>query len=168
LRTRTSALGEALVALAVVLAFALVGVAAGFGWHAWWAPAPKAVVYRREPYFMPDGEFRSTGMYVAIAVPAGLALGILVTWWRRRDPLVAVLAALAGSVAAGAIMLGMGLLLGPGDPTVAARHTAEMATVPGMLRAQPGAAWCAFPFGTMLGALIVLLLVAPPVENSGE
>jgi hypothetical protein len=153
----------------VVLAFALVGVAAGFVWHAWWAPAPKAVVYGHAPYFMPDGEFRSTGMYVAIAAPTGLVLGILTALWRRRDPLVIVLAALVGSIVAGGVMLGMGLLLGPGDPGEAARHTAEMATVPGMLRAQPGAAWCAFPFGTMLGSLMVLLtLASPPVEDAGK
>lgn len=153
--------------LAVVLAFAIVGAAAGVSWHALWAPAPKAVVFQKAPYFMPDGEFRSTGLYVAIAAPVGLVLGLVLTWWCRREPLTMVLAVLAGSVVAGAVMIGVGLLLSPADPQGAARHAAEMTTVPGMLRVQPGAAWCVFPFGAMLGALIVLLTTSPgPVENS--
>lgn len=153
--------------LAVLLAFGLVGAAAGVSWHSLWAPAPKAVVFKKDPYFMPDGEFRSTGMYVVIAAPLGLVLGLILTWWSRRDPLAMVLAVLAGSVVAGAVMIGVGLLLSPADPQGAARHAAELTTVPGMLRVQPGAAWCALPFGAMLGALIVLLTTSPaPVENS--
>jgi hypothetical protein len=155
--------------LAVLLAFGLVGAAAGVSWHALWEPAPEAVVYRRAPYFMPDGEFRSTGLYVAIAAPVGLILGLVLTWWCRRNPLTMVLSVLAGSVVAGAVMIGVGLLLSPADPQEAARHAAEMTTVPGMLRVQPGAAWCVFPFGAMLGALIVLLTTSPAtVEDSRD
>jgi hypothetical protein len=155
--SRRGALGV----LAVVIGFGLVGVIAAVGWHAWWAPAPKAVVYKKNPYFMPDGEFRSTGTYVAIALPVGLVLGLVLTWWRRREPLKMVLALLLGSVVAGGVMLGVGMLLGPADPQVAAQHAADMASVPAMLRVQRGAAWCVFPFGAMLGALIVLLATAP-------
>jgi hypothetical protein len=156
-------------ALAVVLAFGLVGAAAGVSWHALWDPAPKAVVFRHDPYFMPDGEFRSTGMYVAIAAPVGLLLGLVLTWWCRRDPLTMVLSVLAGSVVAGAVMIGVGLLLSPADPQVAARQAADMAMVPGMLRVQPGAAWFVFPCATMLGALTVLLTTSPaPVEDAGR
>lgn len=153
--------------LAVMLAFGFIGAAAGVSWWALWDPAPKAVVFRQEPYFMPDGEFRSTGTYVAIAAPVGLVLGLVLTWWCRRDPLTMVLAVLAGSVIAGAVMIGVGLLLSPADPQASARSAAELSTVPGMLRVQPGAAWCVFPFAAMLGALAVLLTTSPaPVENS--
>lgn len=153
--------------LAVVFGFALVGVAAGVGWHAWWAPAPEAVVFKKDPYFMPDGEFRSTATYVAIALPVGLVLGLGLTWWRRHEPLTMVLALLLGSIVAGAVMLLVGGLVGPDDPQVAAQHLADMATVPGSLRVQPGAAWCVFPFGAMLGALVILLTTSPdPVDSS--
>jgi hypothetical protein len=156
----------ALLALAVVLGSALIGAVAAAGWHVWWAPAPEALVYGKAPYFMPDGEFRSTGTYVAIAWPTGLVLGVIVMVWRRRDPLVALIALVVGAAIAGAVMLAVGMQMGPGDPVAAARHAAEMTSVPGMLRVQPGAAWCAFPFGAVLGALAVLLTTSPvPVER---
>jgi membrane protein DedA with SNARE-associated domain len=143
--------------LGIVVAFAVIGVAAGVGWWLWWRPAPHGVVYEHHPFFLPDEEFRSTGTYVAIAAPVGLVLGVVGTWRLRRDPLMTVLSLVAGAVAGGAAMVLTGWLLGPESALALARHAKDGATAHAALRVQPGAAWCVMPVATAIGCLGVLL-----------
>lgn len=152
--------------LAVVLGYAVLGALCGLGWWLWWRPAPVGVVFEQHPFFLPDEEFRSTGLYVAIAAPVGLVLGGVGSWLLRRTPLLAVLALVGGAVAGGAAMLVTGWLLGPESALALARHAKDGTDVHAALRAQPGAAWCAMPAATALGCLGVLL--STDVHTRGE
>lgn len=144
--------------VAVVLAVSvLVGVALALLWHWWWAPAPEGFVYQRAPFFGPDEEFRSTGTYVALAAPAGVLLGSVVTWLRDSDEVVTLVAVLVGSLLAGGVMLAVGHALGPDTATTVAAGLADGAAVDADLRVQPGPAWLAFPVGALVGCTVVLL-----------
>lgn len=145
----------------MVVGCALVGVACGVGWWLWWKPSPAGVVFEHHPFFQPDEEFRSTGLYVAIAAPVGLLLGVLTSVLLRRDPLVALVLAVVGATAGGAVMLLTGWLLGPESALALARHARDGAVAHAALRVQPGVAWCAMPIATALGCLGVLLAVDP-------
>ncbi|GGO87066.1 hypothetical protein GCM10011584_10790 [Nocardioides phosphati] len=151
----------ALLAAAVVIGCALLGALCGVGWWLWWKPAPSGVVYQHHAFFMPDEEFRATGLYVAIAAPVGLLLGVLGTWRLRRDPLLAVLVLVAGAVAGGAVMLLAGRLLEPASALALARHAKDGAAIHASLRVDFGPAWCAMPFAAVVGCLGVLLSIDP-------
>ncbi len=144
-------------ALAVVLGYAVVGALCGLGWWLWWKPAPVGVVFEHHPFFLPDEEFRSTGMYAAIAAPVGLLLGGLGAWRFRREPLLGVLALVAGACVGAAAMLLVGWFLGPESALAFARDAEDGAKVHAALRAQPGPAWCVMPVATALACLGVLL-----------
>lgn len=153
----------------VLAAFVLAGLLGGVVWHAWWSPAPVGQVFGQYPYFEPDAEFRSTGMYVALAAPMGVVLGALLTWRLPRAPVVTVLSIVLSSVVAGALMLLIGQLLGPADAITAARTMADGAEIRASLRVQPGAPWCAFPAGAVVGVVAVLLgLVPEPVDRGDD
>lgn len=150
----------------VLLSFAVAAVACAFLWHWWWAPAPEGFVVQDMAYFLPDEEFRSTGTYVAVAAPAGVLLGVLLTWLLRRDPLAVLVAVLAGSAGAAAVMAVVGHALGPDSAHAAAQTMEEYASVRADLRVEPGAAWLAFPVGAVTGAFFVLLGGTPaPYED---
>jgi hypothetical protein len=149
------------VVVAIVLGYALAGALCGLGWWLWWKPAPAGVVFEHHPFFMPDEEFRSTGLYVAVAAPVGLVLGSVGTWCLRRTPLLAVLALVAGAVAGGAAMLATGWQLGPESALAFARHARDGAAAHAALRVPPSAAWCAMPVATVIGCLGVLLSIDP-------
>ena len=140
-----------------VLACAAVGAVAGVGWWAWWKPAPVGQVYAHHPFFPPDAEFRSTGLYVAIASAVGLVVGVVGSVLLRRQPLVGVVSLVLGALAGSAAMLLTGWLLGPESALALARHAKDGVEVHASLRVQPGAAWCAMPFATAVGCLGVLL-----------
>ena len=153
----------------VLAAFVLAGLLAGVAWHAWWSPAPIGQVFGHYPYFEPDAEFRSTGMYVALAAPTGLVLGALLTWRLPGDPVVTVVSIVLSSVVAGALMLLLGRLLGPQDAITAARTLADGAEIRASLRVQAGAPWCAFPAGALVGVVAVLVgLVPEPVDRGDD
>lgn len=141
----------------VLVCFAVAGVACAFLWHWWWAPAPEGVAVAQRPFFRPDDEFRSTGTYVAVAAPAGILLGVLLTWLLRSDPLAVLVAVALGSVGAGALMLVVGQALGPESSDNAARALEDFATVRASMDVEPGAAWLSFPLGAVVGAFFVLL-----------
>lgn len=154
--------------IAVVAGCAVLGALCGLGWWLWWRPAPRGIVFEGHPFFLPDEEFRSTGTYVAIAVPVGLLLGGLGCWRLRHRPLFGVLALLAGAVAGGAVMLLTGWLLGPESALALAREAEDGAVVHAALRVQPGVAWFAMPVATALGCLGVLLCVEPHAHAPRE
>ena len=143
--------------LAVVLGYAVLGALCGLGWWLWWRPAPVGVVFEQHPFFLPDEEFRSTGLYVAIAAPVGLLLGGVGAWRLRRDPVLGVLALVAGACAGAGAMLLVGWLLGPDSALAFARDATDGAKVHAALRAQPGPAWCVMPVATAIACLGVLL-----------
>ncbi|MDO7869360.1 hypothetical protein [Nocardioides jiangxiensis] len=147
----------ALAGLLVVVIVAALGAVAGVAWWAWWKPAPVGQVYAHHPFFLPDEEFRSTGLYVGIATAVGLVTGVVGSVLLRRSPLFSVVSLVLGAVAGAAAMILTGWLLGPESAVALARHAKDGASVHAALRVQPGAAWCAMPFATAVGCLGVLL-----------
>lgn len=144
-------------AVIVLAVYAVAGLACAWAWHAWWDPGSTGFVFEKRPYFGPDDEFRSTGMYVAIAAPVGALLGVVLAWVLDHDEVVTLLAAVLGAVLAGGLMMAVGHALGPETATAAAQHLADGADVRSDLRVQPGPAWLAFPLGSLIGTTVVLL-----------
>jgi hypothetical protein len=141
----------------VIGAFALAGVLCALLWHWWWSPAPTGVTYRHDPFFGPDDEFRSTGMYVAIAAPVGALLGVVLTWVLDRDEVVTVVSIVVGGALAAGLMAAVGHALGPESAAAVARRTADFQQVKADLRVQPVAPLLTFPVSALVGALVVLL-----------
>ncbi|MBD8869233.1 hypothetical protein [Nocardioides donggukensis] len=144
-------------AVLVVLGFTVAGALCGWLWHALWAPAPTGVVVGETAYFPPDQEFAGTGLYMLIAVLAGLVLGGVATFLLERDEVVTLAATVLGAVAAGAVMALVGHLLGPESVAEAIARTADYEEVRSDLRVGTPAAYAAFPGGALMGAVLVLV-----------
>lgn len=144
--------------LIVLVAFVVTGAGCGWLWHHLWAPAPTGVAFEGKMYFPDDTVFRGTGLYLLIAVGAGLVLGALLTYLLERDEVLTLVAVVLGAVIAGALMAWVGSMLGPESPQAAADAlTQEPGEVTGALRADPLARWTSFPSGAVVGALFVLV-----------
>ena len=143
--------------LIVLVVFVAAGVVCGWLWHAWWAPAPDAVVVDQRVYYEPDVEFRGTGLYMLVAALAGIALGLLFALLFDRDEVTTLAAVVAGGVLAGLVMAWVGHALGPENAAEVARHTADFEKIDGDLHAGPLAAYAAFPGGAVLGTVAVLI-----------
>jgi len=141
----------------VIGVFALAGVLCALLWHFWWSPAPTGVTYQHDPYFGPDEEFRSTGMYVAIAAPVGALLGVVLTWLLDRDEVVTLVSLVVGGALAAGLMAAVGHALGPESASAVARRTADFQEVKAELRVQPVAPLLTFPVSALVGSLVVLL-----------
>jgi hypothetical protein len=112
-------------------------------------------------------QFGADGWFVVIGVLAGLAAGLALTGWRRRDPLLVVGLLVVGSCLAAALMAVLGHRLGPGDPGAALRGVQLGAKVPERLDVGPqlpgrphqGAfpVYLSWPFGALVGAMFVLV-----------
>ncbi len=155
-RTLGGVRGDVLVVLGGLL---LLGVVCGVLW--WLLVDPAAYTKTRRGGVMSENElsrrFSADGMYVVIAVVAGLVAGIVLTWWRSRDPLLTSCLLVVGSgLAAGAMWL-VGHQLGPGDTAAALRAAKLGAHVPERLDVHVWTAYLAWPVAVLAGALLVLL-----------
>lgn len=151
------------------LGFLVAGALAGVLWQAVWQ-APDGVVFRGDWFFDPAGPdvaFTGAALYVAIAVPVGLALGISAGLLKGREMVTTVTVLLASAVAA-VVMYAVGHTLGPSDPRVLAEDAEDFAAVPAalVLNPEPGrrpwasTALVALPVGA-LGGLSATFLVVP-------
>ncbi|WP_110205155.1 hypothetical protein [Nocardioides daejeonensis] len=144
-------------------AFLLVGVAAAFLWYWWWSPAPATNAYLLDggkPFFEPDQQFRSTGLYLAVAVPVGLVLGAVFMWVYDHDELVTLGLVVVGALAAGLLMVAVGSWLGPDAPQsidVNADYSDGFPTVEAALTASRVAWFLGFPGGALVGSVLVLV-----------
>jgi hypothetical protein len=100
--------------------------------------------------------FNADGWYVVLALVPGFVAGLVLTWWRSRDPLLTSGLLVAGSVAAAAVMAFVGHLLGPPDPStvLASGDVGTRAAV--QLGVTAWTAYLAWPVGVLAGALLVL------------
>ena len=96
-------------------------------------------------------DFGGTGWYVVVATVAGFCLGVLVAWVFERSELATFVAACVGSVLAAWLMSVVGSHLGPPDPVVTARHTADNRHLSSDLRVHGATPWFSFPTGALLG-----------------
>lgn len=149
--------------LVTVLVFVVAGAIAGALWFWLWSPAPETDAYLIDggrPFFDDDLEFRSTGIYLMVAVPFGLVLGALFMWIHDRDELFTLGVVVVGAVAAGLVMAGVGSLIGPGQPEsidVNAAHPNGFPTVKAALDASPVAWFLGLPGGALVGCVVVLV-----------
>lgn len=155
-----AAVRQALIAL---LVFVMAGAVAGALWFWLWSPAPETSAYLIDggrPFFDDDLEFRSTGIYLVVAVPLGLVLGALFMWIHDRDELFTLGVVAVAAVAAGLVMVGVGALLGPGQPEsidVTVAHPDGFPTAKAALEASPVAWFLGFPGGALVGCVLVLV-----------
>lgn len=127
----------------------------------WWQVTPLAEFTRTTSSAQMDEEqlgrqVAADGWYLTIAAVGGLVSGITLLSVRRRDPVAMVLLVAAGSLLAGWLMLRVGHLLGPSDPTAALRHARVGAKVPVPLAIQAQGVFWIWPVTTLLGAVGVI------------
>jgi hypothetical protein len=143
--------------VAVLLAYAAVGVGGGWMWHELWQPATGVVV---DHAWYADAEalrqdFSGTGIYVVVATVAGLVLGLVSAVLGGRRPLVTVVAAVAGSALAAYLMTTVGQGLGPEDPHTLAAKAADGKELPSALAVTGFSPTLAFTFGTLVALAVV-------------
>jgi hypothetical protein len=150
-------MGAVLQGLAVVAVFAGVGALCGLLWFRLW-DVPQGVVAGHEWYTDETGlraDFSGTGLYVVIAVLAGLLVGALAAWRCDRSELVTLVAVLGGSILAGYLMLRVGYHRSAPDPHHLALVAKDGTKLDGALRVGSGPPKAAFPFGALLGLAVV-------------
>jgi hypothetical protein len=165
-------------AVVVVVAFVAAGAICGLIWESLWQ-APAGVALKHEWFLRRPGEdFSGTGIYVLVALAAGLAVSVVVALTVERDELVTLVAALVGSALAAWVMYAVGHRLGPADPRMLAQTAKNWDPLPADLRVEgghhaiswladqswlpswlqvririPSAPFLAFPFGTAFGLI---------------
>jgi hypothetical protein len=96
------------------------------------------------------------GWYSVLAAVGGLALGIVLTLWRRTHEVVTVLLITSGAFLAAWVSAVVGTALGPGDPQTALAHAAVGATAPDRVTVSAHAAYLVWPIAAVVGAVLVL------------
>ena len=163
-RSSGSLRGDGAVVFGIFLVLGLVG---GVLW--WFLVDPAAYTKTRDGGVMSEAalrrQFSTDGVYAVIAAVTGLVTGLVLTWWRSRDPLLTSLLLVLGAALAAAVMALTGHLLGPGDPTTALREAKVGAQVPLRLEVDTFSVYLVWPIAVLAGALVVLLNGAGPTTS---
>jgi len=163
-RSGGSLRGDAAVVIGILL---VLGLAGGVLW--WLLVDPAAYTKTRDGGVMSEAalrrQFSADGVYAVIAAVTGLVAGLVLTWWRSRDPLLTSLLLILGAALAAAVMALTGLLLGPGDPGTALREAKVGAQVPLRLEVDTFSVYLVWPVAVLAGALVVLLNSAGPATS---
>ena len=160
---------EMLPVVGMLVAYALVGVAAGWLWHELWTPA-EGVVVQHEWYPSGDAlrdDFSGTGLYVLVAAGAGLVLGIACSVVGGRRPLLTVGAAVAGSALAARLMATVGERLGPTDPHELAKSLDDGKQLPSALSLTGFSPTLAFTIGTLVALAVVFTIFPGKTHEAG-
>lgn len=150
----------------VIASFGIAGVLAGVVWE-WVWDAPSGLVYKGRWFLEPAGPdvaFSGAALYVLIALPLGLVLGLLFARLRSHETLT-LASVLVGAALAGWLMYAVGHALGPADPNVLAKGVEDLTSLPGNLvlttdQGSVPARWVALvalPSGAMLGLAVTYL-----------
>ena len=119
----------------VVVAFLVAGAIAGVVWERLW-DAPTGVTYQGHWYLEPAGpdvSFQGIALFVLIAFPLGIVLGLLAGVQRGHETATALTVLVAASVA-GVVMYAVGSSLSPPDPQPLAAGQPDYSTdIPGHL-----------------------------------
>jgi hypothetical protein len=145
---------------AILVVFAVAGVACGFLWEHIWT-APTGVAYQHK--WVLDGgglpeDFSGTGLYALIAAAAGLVLGLVLTLVFVNDEVASLVAIIVGAGLAAYLMWVVGVALGPPDPHTIARTAKDFDPIPSDLSVHGKSAWLAFPLGALVSAAAVFFL----------
>jgi hypothetical protein len=162
----------ALQGLAVLVMFTAAGAGAGWLWQHLWDP-PTGVVADHVWYTDEAGlrsDFSATGLYVVIALLAGLVVGGLAAVLFDRAEVGTLLAVLAGSALAAWLMWKVGVHYSAVDPHEAAKTAADGTKLPGNLHVSGAgrlswdprelrvpAAYLSFPVGALSALTVVFL-----------
>lgn len=166
-----SAVREALTSLSVVLAW--FGVAAVIAAVVWWQVTPLAEFTRTADNATMDEEqlakqFGTDGWFFVLAAVGGLVSGLLLVLLRRRNPVLMVVLVAIGGAFATLVMLQVGLLLGPSDPSSVLASTPVGAKVPLQLEPQAHGVWFVWSIAALVGAVIALWIAeARASEHEG-
>ena len=163
-RSRRKLSGDGAVVIGI---FLVLGLAGGVLW--WLLVDPAAYTKTRDGGVMSEAalrrQFSADGVYAVIAAVTGLVTGLVLTWWRSRDPLLTSLLLVLGAALAAAVMALTGYLLGPGDPATALREARLGAQVPLRLGVDTLSVYLVWPVAVLAGALVVLLNSAGPATS---
>ncbi len=143
--------------------FAVVGVAAGLWWEAWWT-APSGVVV--DHAWVPDdsgvrGLFDGTAHFVIVALLCGTVAGAACAFYVDRVEILTLVSVLVGSVLATWLMLLVGTTLAPPDPDPLARTAAEGTELRGALEISGLGALLSLPAGALTGLVVVFIGLTP-------
>lgn len=159
-------------AVGVLVLFAVAGVGAGWLWQHLWDP-PHGVVADHTWYTTESGlraDFAGTGLYVVIALGAGLVVGGVAAFVFDRSELVTLAAVTVGSVLAAWVMWKVGVHASAADPHVLAKTAPNGTKLAGNLHVSGSgrlsvhwheirvpAAYLAFPVGALSSLAVVFL-----------
>ena len=141
----------------VLVVFAAAGAFCGWLWHDLWTP-PKGVVANHQWYTDEEGlrsDFSGTGLYVLIAVLAGLVVGGVTSFLCDRAELATLAAVAVGSAVAAFVMWKVGVHSSPVDPYEAAKTAEDGTKLSGHLHVSGKAPFTAFPVGALSALAIV-------------
>ena len=153
------------VVLLLVL-FGVTGVVGGVLWRWLWSPIRGTVL---DGVWYPDtnaSPFSATGLYVLIGLGVGLVAGVLGALVTDRRELVTLGLVTVGSLLAAWLMLLVGGLGMPADPSDLARSASDGARLPGTLMVTGWSPFVALPTGALLGLCVVFVgLSRKPVDE---
>lgn len=150
----------------VLLLFGVGGLLSGGLWRWLWTP-PRGTVADGVWFPAAEGsDFAATGLYVLVGLGVGLLLGVLSGLVTDRRELLTLGLVVAGSLLAGWVMLRVGELGMPVDPTRLAPRAADGTRLPGTLTVAGWIPLAAFPCGALLGLFVVFVgLSRKPVDQ---
>lgn len=163
-RSRTPVVRDALVVLGWFVVAGLVGGVL------WWLLTDLPKVTKSGGRAVLDaeglaGQVAIDGWFITIAAVGGLVSAIVLTAWRRRDPVATVLLVVLGAGLASFLMVRLGHLLGPGEEREALRSVPEGGSVRMQLQLHaPGAAWV-WPAAAACGSLLWLWITTNPDDT---
>jgi hypothetical protein len=159
----------ALDALIVALWFAVAGTVGAWVWSQV-TTLPKVAKAGGNATLTPDELVKQVGVdgwFFVIAMVGGLLSGIVLLAWRRRDPLLMVVAVVLGGALASWLMTRVGLALGPEKELVALRGKPNGDVVSTQLRLHAtGVVWI-WSMGAALGALAYIWVLGKPEPDRG-
>ena len=140
----------------LVAGFAVAGVLAGISWEALWSP-PSGIVVDETWHLDEEGvqqDFSGTGLYVLLALPTGVLMGVVSAVTARTHEVATLVAVVVGSSVAAVLMSVSGHALGPPDPRPLARGEEDLTAIPSDLRVAGATPYAALPAGALTGLAV--------------
>jgi hypothetical protein len=158
-----------LLAVVILVVYAVVGLGAGWAWHELWQTSD-GVVFDKQWYA--DGaalrqDFSGTGLYVLIAGGCGLALGAVFALFGGSRPVLTLVLCVVGSLLAAWLMLTLGERLGPADPHELAKTAEDGTHLPSALRVSGVPPLLAFSLGSLAALALFFTLFSDKRRKDG-
>lgn len=157
---RPGAMRVIFVALEILVAYAIVGLVAGFVWEAVWTPPAQTVQQHQifyDDYVSLRRGFTGTGLYVVVAVIASATTALVVALLTRGRELLMLLVVLVASALAAAVMWKVGISRGPADPAAIVKTAADGTKVSGNLVVSGRTPYVAWPMTSLFVMALVFL-----------